>query len=101
DEKTNIARAYADDELPGARERRAISEAYRRAAQHRGIEPAAMQAVVWLYIRELPRWIKPTHRSHAERARLWRRQAKARIALGLTVPYDWNNAAPLKAQAYV
>lgn len=96
----NVIRAYADDEMPGAREHRAIAEAYRRAAAHRGIAPAECQAGVWVKVRASNEWVRPQHLSAKDRARFWARQARARVKVGLTVPYDYNNAAPSKVLAY-
>lgn len=96
----NLLVAYTDGELPGAPEQRAIAEAYRRAAGRRGIEPAVMQARVWVQVRECPDWTRPQHMDEQARRRFWKRQATARLKAGLSVPYDWNAAAPIKAAQY-
>lgn len=98
--QANTARAYADDELPGAPERRAIAEAYRRAAGHRGIAPAEMQAVVWVATRESAAWARPQQMTDSYARRFWQRQARARRALGLAVlPYNWNGHSARKLAA--
>lgn len=88
-QRDNDARAYADDEMPGAREHRAIAEAYRRAAKLRGVEPAVMQAVAWVTVRSSEAWQRPQAMTDAQARRRWQRQARARAALGLAMPYTW------------
>lgn len=96
----NLLVSYTQEELPGAPEHRAIAEAYRRAAGHRGIEPAVCQAVVWVQCRECPEWVRPQHMDETARRRFWKRQANARMRAGMTVPYDWNMSSPTKRAQY-
>ena len=96
----NLLFMYTDGELPGARERRAITEAYRRAAARRDVEPAVMQAIVWTVTRGCETWTRPQHMSEQQRTRLWRRQAAARARAGLGKPYDWNAGAKTKYAQY-
>ena len=100
-ERDNIARVFADDEQPSVTEHRAIAEAYRRAAGLRGTEPAVVQATVWVVIRESGRWQRPQHFTAQERARFWKRQMRARAALGLGIPYKWGGHSGEKLAAYV
>ncbi len=96
----NLLVMYTNEELPGAPERRAMEEAYRRAAGHRSIAPAVAQAVVWTVARECGTWTRPQHLSEQQRARLWKRQAVARARAGLGMPYDWNKGATTKREQY-
>lgn len=97
----NIAKLFRGDEMPGARERRAMAEGYRRAAAARGIEPAAMQAAVWVTVRESGRYAKPPKDARAA-ARWYDRQNRARKRLGLSIltgDYAWQNAPRGRAAA--
>jgi hypothetical protein len=96
----NLLHLYTDREVPGARERRAIAAAYENAAAARGVEPAAMQAAVWVQVRESDRFVRPQLMSAAERLAFWKKQARARAASGLGVPYDWNGTGTVKADQY-
>lgn len=90
DPKRALAFAWAEDEQNGIVEKRAIAEAYRRAAALRGIDPAAMQAIVWVAVRSSDAWRKPGN--DAERTRFYRKQARARVALGMApMPGYWQN----------
>lgn len=93
-----------DDEMPGAVEHRAIAEAYRRAAALRGITPSAMQAVVWVAVRGSGAFPRVQAMTDVERRRYYRRQVRAREAIGLqaTPTYAKNpvkRAAVLQAVA--
>lgn len=99
--QANLAHAYLDDELPGARERRDIDAAYRSAARLRDIKPAVMQAIVWTVTRESGEWVRPQTMPHAQRRRFYARQAAARARIGKGMPYDWNGgASPHRNAAY-
>lgn len=90
----NLAKLFRSDEMPGTRERRAMAEGYRRAAAARGIEPAAMQAAVWVAIRESNVHAKPPKEERAA-TRWYDRQNRARTAQGLTIitgDYAYQNA---------
>jgi hypothetical protein len=93
-----LALAWLDVEQDGVREKRAIAEAYRRAAVKRGIEPAEMQAIVWVAVRESEEWRRP--RGERERARFYQKQARARIALGMPAMHAyWGNARKRRSYA--
>lgn len=88
----NLALAWLDVEQDGTVEKRAIGEAYRRAAALRGITPSVMQAIVWVTVRESAEWAKP--RTDADRARFYRRQARARVAQGMPAMHSyWGDTA--------
>jgi uracil-DNA glycosylase len=97
----NVAKLFRSDEMPGTRERRAMAEGYRRAAVARGIEPAAMQAAVWVAIRESGVHAKPP-KDERGAARWYGRQNRARVAQGLAIitgDYAWQNAPRGQAAA--
>jgi hypothetical protein len=96
----NMARLFRDDEMPGAREREQIAEAYRRAAALRGVAPSEMQAIVWVVVRDSGTFQKPQHYSDAEATRFYEKQIRARQKLGLTLySYDsyFHNAPRARA----
>lgn len=94
------ARVFADDEMPGTREHRAIAEAVRRAAVRRDIEPAVMQATAWVACRSSGVWVKPQTMPAPDRHRFWQRQARARKVLGIRpVPYSYTGHSAGKVAA--
>lgn len=85
DAQTNLAFAFRDDETPGAKEMRAMQEAYRRAARKRGLAPGEMQAACWLTIKESGDWVRPQHMPAQGARRFYARHIAARKRLGLTI----------------
>lgn len=84
DDRSNLLHAYRDrEEVPKVREYRAIAEAYRRAARIAGIEPAVMQAIVWVTVRESAQWARPQTLTRTQAARFYKRQRAARERAGL------------------
>jgi hypothetical protein len=97
----NLAKLFRSDEMPGTRERRAMAEGYRRAAAARGVDPAAMQAAVWVAVRESGVYAKPPKDERAS-ARWYARQNRARVAQGLSIitgEYAYQNAPRARAAA--
>lgn len=89
----NTAKLFRHDEMPGARERRAIEQAYRNAARLRNVEPSVIQACTWLVVRVSGDYSKPP--ACDKQGRKWyARQNRARVALGLSVlvgDHAWQN----------
>lgn len=94
DARRALALYASEDEQDGIVEKRAIAEAYRRAAALRGITPSAMQAVVWVAVRGSGTFKRTQDMTPAERVRFYRRQARARVAIGLpAMPSWWGDTA--------
>jgi len=101
-ERDNLARVFRDDEMPSVTERRAMTEAYKRAAALRGVSPAEMQAITWVTCRASGKWAKPQTQSTEVTRRFYRRQIRARLALGLTILTSdnyWRNAPAGRQEA--
>lgn len=86
-----------DDEMPGEVEHRAIAEAYRRAACKRGVTPSAMQAIVWVAIRTSGAFPRVQEMTDIARRRYYRRQVRAREAIGLQATPTYTRVASKRA----
>lgn len=80
-ERETMARLFRPDEMPGARERRAVEEAYRRAAAARGYAPAEAQAIAWVTVKGSGEYDPPRAGDRA----WYRRQYRERLSLGLSI----------------
>lgn len=90
----NTAKVFRADEMPGARERRAMQEAIRRTALARGTSPAEAQARCWTVVRDANPYPAPMG-NDASAQKWYSRQIRARVALGLTLhtrKYAWGGA---------
>lgn len=85
----NVAKLFRDDEMPTGVERKAVCEAYKRAAALRGIAPSEMQAIVWTVIRDSGTFPKVQSMSEADSKKFYVRQTRMRQKLGMTIyTYD-------------
>lgn len=85
----NVAKLFRDDEMPNMPERRAVVEAYKRAAALRGVAPSEMQAIVWTVIRDSGVFPKVQSMSEADSKKFYVRQTRMRQKLDMTIyTYD-------------
>jgi len=77
----SMARLFRSDEMPLVRERRAVEEAYRRAAAARGLAPAEAQAIVWVACKASDVFAPPAAGNRA----WYQRQNRERVRRGLSI----------------
>lgn len=93
-----MARLFRPDEMPNARERRAVEEAYRRAAAARGLAPAEAQAIAWVTAKASGDFAPPAAGNRA----WYRKQNRERIRRGLSIitgDYAYKTSPVAQAEA--